>query len=158
MAQVATNRSHDERHPWVARARGNGMLICWTRALAIRAALAAAALPASGFAAFSGDIAAGEVVFAKCAPCHSITHPTNRMGPHLMGVVGRRVGSVPGFSYSEAMTRAGESGTMWTPDLLARFASSPRKTIPGNSMRFYGLWSDSDIANLVAYLESVPAH
>ena len=133
------------------------MSIRWARALAVRAALVSAALPGSGFTAFSGDIAAGEAVFAKCAPCHSITHPTNRMGPHLMGVVGRRVGSVPGFSYSEAMIRAGASGMVWTPDLLTRFASSPRKTIPGNSMRFYGLWSEADIANLVAYLESIPA-
>lgn len=133
------------------------MSIRWARALAVQAALVSAALPASGFTALSGDIAAGGAVFAKCAPCHSITHPTNRMGPHLMGVVGRRVGAVPGFSYSEAMIRAGSSGMVWTRDLLTRFASSPRKTIPGNSMRFYGLWSDADIANLVGYLESIPA-
>ncbi|MCK9553039.1 cytochrome c family protein [Aquamicrobium sp.] len=105
------------------------------------------------------DIAAGEQIFRKCAPCHNITSSGNRMGPHLMGIVGRAIGSVPDFrSYSQAMKSAGQEGRVWTEDLLAEFLYSPRRTIPGNSMRFLGLWSDEDIRNLIAYLKSASPH
>lgn len=81
------------------------------------------------------------------------------MGPHLMGIVGREIGSVQDFrSYSQAMKSVGQEGRVWTEELLGEFLYSPRRTIPGNSMRFLGLWSDEDIRNLIAYLKSASPH
>lgn len=117
--------------------------------------LAAAFMAMFTPAAMAGDVSHGQVVYEKCVHCHNITSKGNRLGPHLMGIVGRRIGSVPGYAYSPAMIQAGKDGKVWTEELLASFSSSPAKTIPGNAMRFFGLWRDSDIADLIAYLKTV---
>ncbi|MET0173112.1 MAG: cytochrome c family protein [Agrobacterium vaccinii] len=104
-----------------------------------------------------GDAANGERAFNKCSACHSIEKPRTRMGPHLMGVVGRPAGSVADYKYSQAMTDAGASGMVWTEDSLREFLSSPKKKVPGTSMRFFGLWSESEINDLIAYLKTVQA-
>jgi cytochrome c len=104
-----------------------------------------------------GDAANGERAFSKCSACHSIEKPRTRMGPHLMGVVGRRAGSVADYKYSQAMTDAGAGGMVWTEDNLREFLSSPKKKVPGTSMRFFGLWSESEINDLIAYLKTVQA-
>ena len=104
-----------------------------------------------------GDVANGERAFSKCSACHSIENPRTRMGPHLMGVVGRSAGSVADYKYSQAMTDAGAGGMVWTEDNLREFLSSPKKKVPGTSMRFFGLWSESEINDLIAYLKTVQA-
>ncbi|MBM7325171.1 cytochrome c family protein [Agrobacterium sp. S2] len=113
-------------------------------------------LPASG--AFSeGDAAHGEKVFSRCSTCHSIDAPRTRMGPHLMGVVGRPIASIADYShYSQALKDAGAAGRVWSEEELQKFLSSPKKALPGNAMRFFGLWSESDIADLIAYLKTRP--
>lgn len=123
----------------------------------LRAVAVMVLLMAGASGAIATDIKAGEAVFRKCSACHNIRNTGNRMGPHLMGIVGRQVGSVADFRfYSQAMLEAGAEGRVWTEELLADFISSPKKAIPGNSMRFFGLWSDEDIANLIAYFKTVP--
>ncbi|WP_186376912.1 cytochrome c family protein [Agrobacterium sp. DE0009] len=124
-----------------------------------RQAAAAAAffllLAASAFA--DGDAAHGEKVFSRCSTCHSIDAPRTRMGPHLMGVVGRPIASVNDYGhYSQALKDAGAAGRVWSEEELQEFLSSPKKAIPGNAMRFFGLWSDTDIADLIAYLKTHP--
>ncbi|WP_413785924.1 c-type cytochrome [Agrobacterium sp. rho-13.3] len=99
----------------------------------------------------------GEQSFSKCSACHNIESPRTRLGPHLMGVVGRHAGSVPDYKYSQAMTDAGASGLIWDEDKLRAFLSSPKKVVPGTSMRFFGLWSETEIDNLIAYLKTVSA-
>lgn len=103
-----------------------------------------------------GDPERGERAFSKCSACHSIENPRTRMGPHLMGVVGRPAGSVADYNYSQAMKDAGAGGLVWNNEKLHAFLSSPKKTVPGTSMRFFGLWSDSEIDDLIAYLKTVP--
>jgi len=44
----------------------------------------------------SGDAAKGEKVFAKCKACHVVDAETNKVGPHLKGVIGRNVAAVEG--------------------------------------------------------------
>ena len=40
-----------------------------------------------------GDAAAGEKLFAHCAPCHSNKPGENKFGPSLAGVFGRKSGT-----------------------------------------------------------------
>jgi len=47
-----------------------------------------------------GDAAAGEKIFAHCAPCHSTKPGENKVGPSLAGVFGRTSGTEPEYSYS----------------------------------------------------------
>lgn len=120
------------------------------RALAIAAALIAL----SSTAAFAtGDAAKGKDIFNRCAMCHSNTSGApNRIGPNLFGVVGRKAGTVEGFSYSAAVK---SSGITWTPENLGKWVMGPGKFIPGNRMTFAGLSSQTQADDLVAYLETL---
>jgi cytochrome c2 len=55
----------------------------------------------------------GKLIFqTHCALCHDDSeHMLNDNGPALFGVVGRRVGSVPGYDYSEALRDAACTAT-----------------------------------------------
>ncbi len=65
-------------------------------------------VPATGALA-AGDPAAGETLFKqKCAVCHKIGEGAkNFVGPELNGIIGRKAGAAPGYSYSEGVKNAG---------------------------------------------------
>jgi cytochrome c len=100
----------------------------------------------------TADAAAGEKVFSKCKSCHKLEEGANSTGPSLYGVVGRAVGSAPGFSYSDAVLGLGGD---WTPDRLNEWLANPKAYAPGNKMTFAGLKKIEDRANLIAYLATI---
>ena len=58
--------------------------------------------------AAAGDAAMGEEVFKKCKACHRIGEGAkNATGPVLTGVIGRRAGTYPDYSYGKS------SGINW---------------------------------------------
>lgn len=97
---------------------------------------------------------AGRRAYAKCASCHQLG-PSARgaFGPHLNGIIGRRAGATTDYKYSDAMKN---SGIIWTEDRLAAFLKSPDDVVPGNKMRFFGIRSEQQIADLIAYLRQYP--
>jgi cytochrome c len=97
----------------------------------------------------AADPGAGETVFKKCAACHKLDG-ANGVGPHLDGVVGREIGTVAGFSYSDTMA---SHGGAWTPAELFAFLANPKEFVPGTKMAFAGLPKPEDRANLIAYLQ-----
>jgi cytochrome c len=99
----------------------------------------------------TGDAAKGELVFAKCAPCHA-KDKSNRMGPGLLGVLGRHAGSVQGFHYSRAMKAA---NIVWDDKSLDGFIAAPQKAIPGTVMPFAGIPDQQQRTDLIAYLETL---
>jgi len=108
----------------------------------------------TGLAHAGGDASAGAQVFKKCGACHTATEPTNRVGPSLMGVVGRPVATFPGYSYSGAMADFGADGKVWDEDRLSEYLLSPKAMVPGTKMSFAGLKKPQDIENVIAYLKS----
>ena len=118
---------------------------------------AADASPASGQAMVqatsiaSGDPAAGRQVFRKCQACHSIEPGKNILGPSLAGIVGRKSGAEPGYSYSPAMKQA---NIVWDEKTLNSYLADPQKAIPGNKMPFPGLKTDHDRTDVIAFLAS----
>ncbi|MBP7241917.1 MAG: cytochrome c family protein [Amaricoccus sp.] len=126
-----------------------------------RFALAAAPLVVWAAAAAAqdapaGDVAAGEKVFRKCAACHTLDPSgKSRVGPDLYGVVGRTTGTLEGFKYSEAMTKAGEEGHVWTVEELDLYLENPKTMLPGNKMTFVGLKKPEERADVIAYIQSV---
>lgn len=98
------------------------------------------------------DPAAGEGLWRGCRSCHALEEGVNGTGPHLYGVVGRPVASVPGFSYSGALVDAAD---VWTPENLSGFLENPRGYAPGTAMSYSGMRSAEDRANLIAYLDSI---
>ena len=112
-------------------------------------ALVATALAATP--ALAADVANGQKVFRHCQACHVADQEQNRVGPHLVGIIGRPAGAVEGFKYSPAMAN---SGIVWSPETIAAYLADPRGYINGNRMAFAGLRKAEDIDDVIAYLES----
>lgn len=88
--------------------------------------------------------------YGKCAPCHAHEYRINGIGPHLVDLDGRRIGSVENYRYSEALTSVG--GT-WDAATLDRFLADPEAFAPGNKMKFRGIESAETRASIIAYLQ-----
>ena len=116
------------------------------------AVLAVAALP--GLAHADGDAAKGEKVFRKCKACHVADAQKNRVGPYLLGVVGRKAASVEGYHYSPAMTAEGAKGVVWDEKTLDTYLDNPKAMVPGTKMTFAGLHKEQDRQDVIAYLKS----
>jgi nitrite reductase (NO-forming) len=105
--------------------------------------------PTGASAEMAGDPVAGRQVYRKCQACHSLEPGKNMLGPSLAGVVGRKAGTLSGFSYSPAMK---ESGLVWDVPALDRYLANPQKVVPGNRMPFPGLKTEHERVDVVAYL------
>lgn len=96
------------------------------------------------------DPAKGEKVAKKCAACHTFDKGgKNKIGPALYGVLGREMGGVEGFGYSDAITSIG--GT-WGYQELSDFLANPRGFAKGTKMAFAGLKKPGDRADIIAYM------
>jgi cytochrome c len=105
-----------------------------------------------------GDAAAGKKVFNKCTACHDAKTDKNKVGPSLLGVVGRTAGTLESFlsKYSDNMKEAGAAGLVWDDANLGAYLKDPKAVIPKGKMTFPGLKEDTDIANVIAYLKADP--
>jgi cytochrome c len=102
----------------------------------------------------AGDPAKGQNVFKRCQACHVLNQPQNRVGPHLVGIVGRPAGAVEGFNYSPAMKGSGKT---WDEATLDAYLADPKGYLPGNKMAFPGLKKPEERADLIAYLKQATA-
>ena len=114
---------------------------------------AAVLLLASGQGAIAADAEAGGRVFrTQCAACHTVEAGKNRVGPSLFGIVGRKPGQVEGFRYSAANKSA---ELVWDVETLDKYLTNPRAVVPGTIMTFAGLKSETQRADLIAYLQTI---
>ena len=102
-----------------------------------------------------GDANKGEKIFRKCKACHAVGEGAkNKVGPVLTGIVGSPAAQNPDFKYSSAMIEAAEGGLVWDAESLATFLTKPKDLVKGTKMAFPGLRKESDIENILAYLET----
>jgi cytochrome c len=95
---------------------------------------------------------AGEAVFKRnCAICHTTEPGKNKIGPSLAGVVGRKAGSIPDYSYSQANK---SSGVTWDEATLDTYLTAPTKFVPGTKMVFPGLKNPDDRTAVIAWLKT----
>jgi cytochrome c len=114
------------------------------------------------------DAANGETVFRKCRACHQVGETAkNGVGPAQNGVVGRKAGSVEGFSYSDINKAAGEAGLVWTEDNIFAYLADPNafltkfltdkglaaKIVDKTKMTFK-LADEADRKDVIAYLKT----
>ena len=95
------------------------------RLLALAALLSAPAAYASDAA---GDAASGQELFMAngCPACHGVTKDDNaKVGPNLVGVVGRKAGTVQSLlGPSENLKKY---GVTWSAETLDEFLTDPQK-------------------------------
>jgi cytochrome c len=101
------------------------------------------------FASFTGDATKGEAVFVQCKTCHVTDPGQNRIGPSLAGIVGRKAGTVEGYSYSAANKN---SGITWSKEKLFQYLEKPQRVVPGTKMAFAGIPDGQKRADLIEWL------
>ncbi len=101
-------------------------------------------------AAYAGDH--GADVFRACVACHTLgAEQANRAGPTLAGIFGRRIATLPGYNFSEALKHL---DIVWTPKTVSRlFEIGPSAYTPGTKMPEQRIGSEQDRAALVKFLE-----
>jgi cytochrome c len=115
---------------------------------ALPLALSIVIAPHSPAAAADWD-AGADVFDTYCSDCHSVSPKgTNRKGPSLFRVMGRRAGMVGGFDYSPQMR---SSGIVWNPASLNAYLANPGGAVPGGKMK-KGLPKAEDRANVIEFL------
>ncbi len=121
----------------------------------VRAAALLLLITVIGARADGGDPVKGEKMFQYCYSCHSVQpDETNLQGPNLHGIVGRRIASQEGFTYSPALRAFAQREERWSEALLDRYLAAPYKLVPKTSMAFPGIEAQDERADLIAYLRS----
>jgi len=107
---------------------------------------------ADPLAAYAGD--RGADIFRACVACHTLgADQANRAGPTLAGLFGRRIATLPGYDFSDALKRL---DIIWTPETVSRlFEIGPAAYTPGTKMPEQRIGSEQDRAALVQFLERV---
>ena len=112
--------------------------------------------PDWGSVLHTADLNAGAQVAQKCQSCHNFQQGgPNMTGPDLYGVVGRKIGTEPGYSYDQPMQDFAKQNPVWTYDLLYKYLKAPSTVVPGTKMTFVGLPSPQDRINIIFYLHSL---
>jgi cytochrome c len=105
---------------------------------------------ADPLAAYVGDH--GAEVFRACVACHTLTKDEgNRAGPTLAGLFGRRIATLPGYRFSEALKKL---DIVWSPETVSKlFELGPATYTPGTKMPEQRIGSAEDREALVRFLE-----
>ena len=94
----------------------------------------------------------GKKLFTKCKACHNVDSDKHKVGPHLVGIVGRKAGGATGYTkYSKALK---ESGIVWDEANLDKWLTNPKGMYPGTKMIYPGLKKAEDRKALIEYLKT----
>lgn len=108
--------------------------------------------PEAEEASLAGFDRQGAEVWRACQACHALRPEGGPMaGPHLHGIFGRRMGSLPGYPYSERLARG---DIVWTPETVADlFTRGPDVVTPGTRMPVQRVGNAEELAALMRFLE-----
>ena len=111
---------------------------------------------APGAAESEDPIERGSYHFRKCAVCHSLQDDgVPRAGPSLQGLFGRRVGTYPGYRYSNALA---DGSLIWTEETVSQlFDLGPDVLLPGTKMPLQRLPDEQARDDLIAFLKRFTA-
>ena len=117
--------------------------------------LALSALALLAAPAVAGDAAKGEQVAKLCMACHSLTDAKTKVGPSLVGVVGRPIASVAVYKYSDSIKEYAAKAGAWDEAKLDSYIENPKKDVPKGKMAFGGVKDATKRADLIAYLATL---
>jgi cytochrome c len=105
--------------------------------------------PRDPLAAYAGD--RGADVFRACVACHTLSDKEPpRAGPTLAGLYGRRIASLPGYRFSEAVKHM---NIVWTPETVSKlFELGPNEYTPGTKMPEQRIGSAEDRKALTDFI------
>lgn len=105
-------------------------------------------------AAYAGDH--GAEIFRACIACHTLSPDEgNRAGPTLSGIFGRRIATLPGYNFSDALKKL---DIVWTPETVSKlFEVGPAAYTPGTKMPEQQIGSPQDRKALVDFLQRAAA-
>ncbi|MCX7312916.1 MAG: c-type cytochrome [Alphaproteobacteria bacterium] len=105
-------------------------------------------------AAYQGD--RGAEVYRACVACHTLSPDEgNRAGPTLHGIFGRRIASLAGYNFSDALKRL---DIVWSPETLSKlFEVGPMEYTPGTKMPEQRIGSAEDRTALMEFLKKATA-
>jgi cytochrome c len=106
--------------------------------------------PDNILAAFEGD--RGAEVYKACVACHTLSPDEgNRAGPTLHGIFGRRIATLPGYQFSDALKKM---DIVWTPETVAKlFEVGPMAYTPGTKMPEQKIATEDDRKALIEFLQ-----
>ncbi|MBR0690126.1 c-type cytochrome [Bradyrhizobium manausense] len=110
--------------------------------------------PTDPLAGYAGD--RGAEIFRACVACHTLSDKeVQRAGPTLAGLYGRKIASLPGYRFSDALKRM---GIVWTPETVAKlFEVGPNAYTPGTKMPEQRIGSAEDRRALTEFLARATA-
>lgn len=98
-------------------------------------------------------IAKGAKVFKyRCSACHSMDPTKSQFfGPHLAGIVNRKIATVEGYTFTEAVQ---QEDIVWTEQVLDDWLTRPQQMVPDMCMPFLGLPKADDRHALIEYMKT----
>ena len=108
--------------------------------------------PNDPLAAYAGD--RGAEIFRACVACHALAPDQgNKAGPTLSGIFGRKIATLPGYSFSEPLKKL---DIVWTPETISKlFEIGPAAYTPGTKMPEQIISAEQDRNALVQFLVRV---
>jgi cytochrome c len=113
-----------------------------------------AGTPEDPLAEYAGD--PGAEVFRACIACHTLSEKDGvRAGPTLAGIFGRKIASLPGYDFSDALKKL---NIVWTPETVSKlFEIGPMAYTPGTKMPEQRIGSAEDRKALTNFLARATA-
>lgn len=87
----------------------------------------------------------------RCGGCHEMSaEKGSNFGPHLEGIIGRKVAAVEDYDYSKALQ---EADFVWTEEVMDGWLAKPESLQPGMCMTFRGV-PDEDVRKaMIAFMK-----
>lgn len=88
----------------------------------------------------------------RCGGCHEMTAEAgSNFGPHLEGIIGRKVAAVEGYDYSKALK---EADFVWTEEVMDGWLAKPETLLPGMCMTFKGVPDEEVRKAMIAFMKA----
>jgi len=100
--------------------------------------------------------ASDQSLLQACIGCHAArVSDLEGIGPSLVGIINRPVGSLPGYPYSGALA---EADFIWTIDTLRVWIQHTESMRPGTFMRYNNNLNEAEIERLLTLLRESPSY